>query len=57
MIHLAALALPEYVHEFPRGAGRFRQGASGYEATIVNGQLFMQHGEHTAALAGRLLRS
>jgi N-acyl-D-aspartate/D-glutamate deacylase len=59
VIDLAALALPvpEYVHDFPHGAGRFRQGASGYEATIVNGQLFMQHGEHTGALAGRLLRS
>jgi N-acyl-D-aspartate/D-glutamate deacylase len=59
VIDLEALALPvpEYVHDFPHGAGRFRQGASGYEATIVNGQLFMQHGEHTGALAGRLLRS
>jgi N-acyl-D-aspartate/D-glutamate deacylase len=59
VIDLAALALPvpEYVHDFPHGAGRFRQGASGYDATIVNGQLFMQHGQHTGALAGRLLRS
>jgi N-acyl-D-aspartate/D-glutamate deacylase len=52
-----ALPVPEYVHDFPHGAGRFRQGASGYDATIVNGQLFMQHGQHTGALAGRLLRS
>jgi N-acyl-D-aspartate/D-glutamate deacylase len=49
--------VPEYVHDFPHGAGRFRQGASGYDATIVNGQLFMQRGQHTGALAGRLLRS
>ena len=52
-----ALPVPEYVHDFPHGAGRFRQGASGYEATIVNGQVFMQRGQHTGALAGRLLRS
>ncbi len=58
VIDLAALALPvpEYVHDFPHGAGRFRQGASGYDATVVNGQVFMEHGRHTGALAGRLLR-
>jgi N-acyl-D-amino-acid deacylase len=52
-----ALPVPEFVHDFPHGAGRFRQGASGYDATIVNGQLFMERGRHTGALAGRLLRS
>jgi N-acyl-D-aspartate/D-glutamate deacylase len=59
VIDLAALALPvpEFVHDFPHGAGRFRQGASGYDATLVNGQLFMEQGRHTGALAGRLLRS
>jgi N-acyl-D-aspartate/D-glutamate deacylase len=51
-----ALPVPEFVHDFPHGAGRFRQGAAGYEATFVNGQLFMEHGRHTGALAGRLLR-
>jgi N-acyl-D-aspartate/D-glutamate deacylase len=58
VIDLEALALPvpEYVHDFPHGAGRFRQGASGYDATLVNGALFMEHGRHTGALAGRLLR-
>jgi N-acyl-D-aspartate/D-glutamate deacylase len=58
VIDLAALALPvpEFVHDFPHGAGRFRQGASGYDATLVNGEVFMEHGRHTGALAGRLLR-
>lgn len=51
-----SLPVPEFVHDFPHGAGRFRQGASGYDATIVNGQLFMEQGRHTGALAGRLLR-
>jgi N-acyl-D-aspartate/D-glutamate deacylase len=48
---------PEYVHDFPGGAGRFVQRADGYAATVVNGQVFMEHGEHTGAFAGRLLRS
>ena len=51
-----ALAVPEYVHDFPHGAGRFAQRASGYDFTIVAGEVFMDHGEHTGALAGRLLR-
>jgi len=51
-----ALPVPEYVHDFPNGAGRFAQRASGYAATFVNGQPFMQGGVHTGALAGRVLR-
>lgn len=51
------LPQPEYVWDFPNGAGRYVQGASGYDATIVNGQVFMEHGEHTGALAGSTLRS
>ena len=51
-----ALPVPEYVHDFPHGAGRFLQRARGFDATIVNGEVFMEHGEHTGALAGRLVR-
>ncbi len=51
------LPQPEYVHDFPGGAGRYVQRAGGYEATIVNGEVFMENGEHTGALNGRLLRS
>jgi N-acyl-D-aspartate/D-glutamate deacylase len=51
-----ALPVPEYVHDFPHGAGRFLQHAQGYDATIVNGQVFMEDGQHTGALTGRLLR-
>ena len=32
-------------------------GTPGYEATVVNGQVFMENGEHTGALAGVTLRS
>ncbi len=51
------LPLPEYVHDFPGGAGRFVQGGDGYDATIVNGRVFMRGGEPTGALAGTVLRS
>jgi N-acyl-D-aspartate/D-glutamate deacylase len=48
---------PTYVHDFPGGAGRYIQRSSGYETTIVNGEVFMRAGEHTGALAGRVVRS
>jgi N-acyl-D-amino-acid deacylase len=51
------LPQPEYVHDLPTGAGRYVQGSSGYDYTLVNGYVFMDHGEHTGALAGRMLRS
>jgi N-acyl-D-amino-acid deacylase len=51
------LPQPEYVNDLPNGAGRFIQGSSGYDYTIVNGEVFMDHGEHTGVLAGQMLRS
>jgi N-acyl-D-amino-acid deacylase len=52
-----ALRGPEYVHDFPGGAGRYVQKADGYRATLVNGEVFMENGVHSGALAGTLLRS
>ncbi len=52
-----ALASPMYVHDFPGGAGRYVQGGRGYDYTLVNGQVFMDHGEHAGVFAGRTLRS
>jgi N-acyl-D-amino-acid deacylase len=59
VIDLEALRLPqpEYVRDLPNGAGRYVQGSEGYDYTIVNGRVFMDHGEHTGALAGVTLRS
>lgn len=59
VLDLDALALdvPEYVHDFPHGAGRFTQRARGYTHTLVAGEVFVEHGEHTGALTGRVLRS
>jgi N-acyl-D-amino-acid deacylase len=51
------LPQPQYVNDFPNGAGRYVQGASGYDYTLVNGEVFMDHGEHVGALAGRVVRS
>ena len=52
-----SLHMPEFVRDFPAGAGRLVQKATGYDATLVNGEVFMERGEHTGALAGSLLRS
>ncbi|MFN8052843.1 MAG: amidohydrolase family protein [Acidimicrobiales bacterium] len=52
-----ALPLPEIAHDFPGGAARFVQRATGIDHTIVNGRHFLDHGEHTGTLPGRLLRA
>jgi len=52
-----SLSGPEYVHDFPGGAGRYIQRGTGYDATIVNGKIFMEDGQHTGELAGVTLRS
>jgi N-acyl-D-aspartate/D-glutamate deacylase len=51
------LYIPEFVHDLPAGAGRYTQRADGYAYTVVNGQVFMENGEHTGAMAGEVLRS
>jgi hypothetical protein len=42
---------------FPEGAGRYVQRSRGYDTTLVNGEVFMERGEHAGAFAGRTLRS
>jgi len=51
------LPLPEYVHDFPAGAGRYLQRSSGYRYTLVNGTVFMEDGAPTGAHAGVTLRA
>ena len=51
------LPLPTFEHDFPGGAGRWVQGGTGYDLTMVNGRITVEHGEHTGALPGRTLRS
>ncbi len=45
------LPQPRFVFDFPNGAGRYVQHATGYDATIVNGKMFMELGEHTGRTA------
>jgi N-acyl-D-amino-acid deacylase len=40
----------------PAGATRLTQRSRGFLATLVGGELTFDRGEHTGALAGRLLR-
>ncbi len=48
--------MPEVVHDLPTGARRFSQRAKGFRATVVNGKVLTENGEHTGALPGQLLR-
>jgi N-acyl-D-amino-acid deacylase len=52
-----ALEIPELVHDFPTGAGRYVQRSCGYTSTIVNGEVFVDHGTPTGTYAGQTLRS
>jgi N-acyl-D-amino-acid deacylase len=47
---------PVAVNDFPAGARRYIQKAIGISYTMVNGQVLMEHGEHTGAYPGQLLR-
>jgi N-acyl-D-amino-acid deacylase len=48
--------MPEIVHDLPTGARRLSQKARGMKATLVAGEVFIENGEHTGALPGKLLR-
>jgi N-acyl-D-aspartate/D-glutamate deacylase len=52
-----ALAPPTIVHDLPAGGRRLMQTAKGYVATIVSGEVVIDHDRPTGALPGRLLRS
>jgi N-acyl-D-aspartate/D-glutamate deacylase len=49
--------LPRVAFDLPGGARRLVQGAQGYKATIVNGQLLMRDNQPTEARPGQLLRA
>ena len=58
IIDFEALALcePEMVRDLPGGGRRLLQKARGYRATICAGELTYEHGVHTGAMPGRLVR-
>ena len=47
---------PQVVYDLPAGGKRMIQRATGYEATLVAGQVTYREGEATGALPGRLVR-
>jgi N-acyl-D-aspartate/D-glutamate deacylase len=51
-----SLAPPRIVHDLPAGGRRLMQTAKGYVATVVSGELVLEHGQPTGALPGRLVR-
>ena len=52
-----AVQAPQVHRDLPAGGRRFLQGATGYDATIVSGQVVYRHGEATGVLPGRLVRA
>ena len=58
VIHIAKLGVqaPKMAFDLPAGGKRLLQGATGYVATIVSGEIVYRDGEATGALPGRLVR-
>lgn len=58
IINQAQLKLhsPEVVYDLPAGGRRLDQGATGYVATIVSGEVIRRNDQSTGALPGRLVR-
>jgi N-acyl-D-aspartate/D-glutamate deacylase len=45
------------VHDFPANGWRVKESAEGVAATIVNGEVLLENGEHTGALPGKVARN
>ena len=52
-----ATCAPEIINDLPAGGRRLVQKASGYDYTIVSGEVAFIKGEATGALNGRLIRN
>ena len=48
--------MPELINDLPAGAPRLKQTATGISTTVVNGEILLQHNEHTGNLPGQLVR-
>lgn len=51
------IALPKLHHDFPTGAPHLSQTATGYDATVVNGQVLMRDGQPTGVTPGVVLKN
>ena len=47
----------EWSYDLPGGDKRWIQAAQGIETTIVNGVPLIEHGQHTGAYPGRVMRN
>lgn len=47
---------PYYVNDFPHNGGRYIVESTGYQATLVSGQVIVENGKHTGNRPGRTLR-
>ncbi|MGH8596137.1 MAG: amidohydrolase family protein, partial [Gammaproteobacteria bacterium] len=58
IIDFDALSLfdPEMIYDLPGQGRRLIQKARGYVATVCNGEVTYENGEHTGAMPGRLIR-
>ena len=58
LIDFDALQLdsPQIIFDLPAGGRRMFQGAQGYLATIVSGEVIMENGTYTGAVPGKLIR-
>ncbi len=58
LIDFDALQLerPEIIFDLPAGGRRMFQGARGYRATLVSGEVIMENGHYTGAVPGKLIR-
>ena len=52
-----ALHMPRIAHDLPKGSPRMLQGATGYLATMVSGEITRRQDAETGARPGRLIRS
>lgn len=50
------LEAPQIIFDLPADGRRMFQGAKGYLATIVSGEVIMENGEYTGAVPGALIR-
>ncbi len=51
-----ATCQPELVHDFPHNGARFIVKSTGYDATIVGGELVVSNGHHTGRRPGQVIR-
>jgi N-acyl-D-aspartate/D-glutamate deacylase len=51
------LHMPHIAHDLPKGSPRMLQGATGYRATMVGGEVTRRNDVETGARPGRLIRS